>query len=63
MVEASEDFAAVLAFKKPVHAVPDQFGLSDEGSWSYKGKGYRITVLREWADGEDLCGSTVQTSG
>jgi len=52
VVEASEDFAAVLAFNKPVHAVPDQFGLSDEGSWSDKGKGYRITVLREWADGE-----------
>jgi hypothetical protein len=51
VVEASEDFAAVLAFKKPVHAIPERFGISDEGSWGYKGKGYRITVWRQWADG------------
>jgi hypothetical protein len=52
VVDASEDFAAVLAFKKPVHAVPERFSISDEGSWAYKGKGYRITVWRQWADGE-----------
>ncbi len=43
-VQASEDFAAVLAFKKPIHAVPDQFGISDGGSWHYQGKGYQLFV-------------------
>ena len=45
--EASEDFRAVVAGKKPVHAVFDKDAPlpSDGGTTFYQGKGYRLTVL------------------
>jgi hypothetical protein len=46
IVEASEDFQAVLAGKKPVHAIFDKEAdlPSDGGTTFYKGRHYRLTV-------------------
>ena len=47
LMEASEDFRAVAAGKKPVHAVFDQAAPlpSDGGTTFYKGHGYELTIL------------------
>lgn len=47
ITEASEDFEAVVAGKKPVHAVfnKDAPLPADGGSTFYRGNGYRLTVL------------------
>ena len=47
-VEAGEDFAAVLAFKKPIHATSDGFMFKDGGSLAYNGRGYRIVVCHSF---------------
>ena len=46
MTEAAEDFQAVLAGKKPIHAVFDKSASlpSDGGTTFYKGKHYRLTA-------------------
>lgn len=45
--EASADFSAVVAGKKPIHAVFDEDAPlpSDGGTTFYQGHGYRLTVL------------------
>jgi hypothetical protein len=47
LTDASEDFKAVVAGKKPVHAILDKNAPlpSDGGSTFYNGDGYRLTVL------------------
>jgi len=49
VTEASEDFAAVIAFKKPIHAKSDGFVIKDGGSLVYAGHGYRLLVLHQHA--------------
>jgi len=46
--EACDDFDAVMRYQKPIHAALQQFGISDGGSWSYSGRGYRIIVWKQW---------------
>ena len=47
ITEAAEDFQAVVAGRKPTHAVFDKDAPlpSDGGTTFYQGKGYRLTVL------------------
>jgi hypothetical protein len=47
LTEASADFSAVVAGKKPIHAVFDEEASlpSDGGTTFYRGHGYRLTVL------------------
>jgi len=52
LTEASEDFRAVVAGKKPIHAKFDKSAAlpSDGGTTFYQGKGYRLTVLLSFSD-------------
>ena len=52
LIEASEDFRAVVAGKKPIHAVFDEDAPlpADGGTTFYQGKGYRLTVLVSLSD-------------
>ena len=48
----SEDYAAVVAGRKPVHARFDESAAlpADGGTTFYSGDGYRLTVLRSLCD-------------
>lgn len=59
ITEASEDFRAVVAGKKPMHAVFDKDAPlpSDGGTTFYQGKGYRLTILVSLSDFGDFHGT------
>jgi len=59
ITEASEDFRAVVAGKKPMHAVFDKNAdlPSDGGTTFYKGRGYNLTVLLSISSFGDFSGN------